>query len=93
MSIEEVRSAINQVTLTKRFKQAVLNSDLTDFLKLGDNNLTTGLNIPFPILNSVFKGIRKGETMAYAMPSNSGKSRFTINLAAYTAFVNNNYIK
>ena len=26
--------------------------------------------------------------MAYAMPSNSGKSRFTINLAAYTAFVN-----
>lgn len=25
--------------------------------------------------------------MAFAMPSNSGKSRFTINLAAYTAFV------
>ena len=27
--------------------------------------------------------------MAYAMPSNSGKSRFAINLAAYTAFVHN----
>ena len=26
--------------------------------------------------------------MAYAMPSNSGKSRFAIDLAAYTAFVN-----
>ena len=26
--------------------------------------------------------------MAFAMPSNSGKSRFTTNLAAYTAFVN-----
>ena len=26
--------------------------------------------------------------MAFSMPSNSGKSRFTINLAAYTAFVN-----
>ena len=88
MSIEEVESAVNQVTLTKRFKQSVLNSDLTEFLKLGDNNLTTGLKLPFPILNSVFKGIRKGETMAYAMPSNSGKSRFTINLAAYTAFIN-----
>ena len=25
--------------------------------------------------------------MAYAMPSNSGKSRFTINLAAYLAFI------
>ena len=88
MSVEEVESAINQVTITKRFKQSILNSNLTDFLKLGDNNLTTGIELPFPVLNSVFKGIRKGETMAYAMPSNSGKSRFTINLAAYTAFVN-----
>ena len=25
--------------------------------------------------------------MAFAMPSNAGKSRFTINLAAYVAFV------
>ena len=88
MSTQEVESAIMQVTLTQRFKQSVLNSDLTSFLKIGDNNLTTGLPLPFPILNSVFKGIRKGETMAYAMPSNAGKSRFTVNLAAYTAFVN-----
>ena len=88
MSVEEVESAIRQVTLTQRFKQSILNTDLTKFLELGENNLTTGLSLPFPILNSVFKGIRKGETMAYAMPSNAGKSRFTINLAAYTAFVN-----
>ena len=88
MSVEEVENAIEQIIITKRFKSSVLNSDLSEFLKLGDNNLTTGLKLPFPILNSVFKGIRKGETMAYAMPSNSGKSRFTINLAAYTAFVN-----
>ena len=88
MSVEEVENAIEQIIITKRFKSSVLKTDLTDFLKLGENNLTTGLKLPFPILNSVFKGIRKGETMAYAMPSNSGKSRFTINLAAYTAFVN-----
>ena len=88
MSVEEVESAIRQVTLTQRFKQSILNTDLTKFLETGENNLTTGLKLPFPILNSVFKGIRKGETMAYAMPSNAGKSRFTINLAAYTAFVN-----
>ena len=88
MSVEEVESAIQQVTLTQRFKQSILNSDLTSFLKTGENNLTTGLSIPFPILNSVFKGIRKGETAGYAMPSNSGKSRFTVNLAAYTAFIN-----
>ena len=49
--------------------------------------MTTGLELPFPILSSVFKGIRKGETMSYAMPSNSVKIRFTINLAAYLAFI------
>lgn len=87
MSVEEVGSAVNQVTVTGKFKQAVLNKDLTSFLEMGDNTLTNGLEFPFPILSGVFKGLRKGETMAFAMPSNSGKSRFTINLAAYTAFV------
>ena len=87
MSIQEVKDAIEQITATEKFKRAVLNDDITDFLLLGDNNLTNGLDLPFPILSSVFKGVRKGETMAYAMPSNSGKSRFAINLAAYTAFI------
>lgn len=88
MSIEEVKSAVSQVTVTEKFKQSILNKDLTGFLEEGNNNLTNGLDLPFPILTEVFKGIRKGETMAYAMPSNSGKSRFAINIAAYTAFVN-----
>ena len=87
MSPEEVISAIKQVNDTEKFKRAILNKGLSAFLKLGDNNLTNGLNLPFPILTSVFKGIRKGETMAFAMPSNTGKSRFTIQVAAYTAFV------
>lgn len=88
MSVEEVESAVNQVTVTEKFKQSILNKDLTGFLEEGNNNLTNGLDLPFSILTEVFKGIRKGETMAYAMPSNSGKSRFAINIAAYTAFVN-----
>ena len=87
MSEEEVQGAVNQVTVTAKFKQSILNEDLTDFLLTSDNNLTNGLSLPFPILTSVFKGIRRGETMAFAMPSNSGKSRFTINLASYLAFV------
>ena len=87
MSVDEVKAAIVQVSVTQKFKQAVLSEDLTEFLEKGENNLTNGLDLPFPILTSVFKGIRKGETMAFAMPSNSGKSRFTINIAAYTAFV------
>lgn len=87
MSVDEVKAAIIQVSVTQKFKHAVLSEDLTEFLEKGENNLTNGLELPFPILSSVFKGIRKGETMAFAMPSNSGKSRFTINLAAYVAFV------
>ena len=87
MSADEVKAAIVQVSVTQKFKQSVLSEDLTTFLEKGENNLTNGLELPFPILSSVFKGIRKGETMAFAMPSNSGKSRFTINIAAYTAFI------
>ena len=87
MSVEEVKSAIEQVNATEKFKRAVLNKDLTTFLEAGDNNLRNGLPLPFPTLTSVFKGIRKGETMAFAMPSNSGKSRFTIDIAAHVALV------
>lgn len=87
MTIQEVENAIIQITTTEKFKRAVLSNNIKDFLLTGDNSLTSGLALPFPILSNVFKGIRKGETMAYAMPSNSGKSRFTINLAAYLAFI------
>lgn len=87
MSEQEVKSAVNQVMVTDKFKQSVLSSDLTNFFVKGNNNLTNGLDFPFKIISSVFKGIRRGETMAFAMPSNAGKSRFTINMAAYVAFV------
>ena len=87
MSADEVKAAVVQVSVTQKFKQAILSEDLTEFLEKGENNLTNGLALSFPILSSVFKGIRKGETMAFAMPSNSGKSRFTIDISAYTAFI------
>lgn len=87
MTIQEVKDAIVQIMATEKFKRSVLNKNMTNFFISGENSLTSGLELPFPILSYVFKGIRKGETMAYAMPSNSGKSRFTINLAAYIAFI------
>ena len=87
MTAEDVKNTVEQVTATEKFKRAVLNNDLTGFLITGDNTLTNGLYLPFPILTNVFKGIRKGETSAFAMPSNSGKSRFMINLAAFIALV------
>lgn len=87
MSVEEIESAVIQVTDTEKFKRAILNEGLTGFLEAGDNNLRDGLPLPFPTLTKVFKGIRKGETMVYAMPSNAGKSRFTTDIAAHTALV------
>ena len=87
MSVEEVENAVVQVNDTEKFKRAILNEGLTSFLELGDNNLTNGLPLPFKTLTEVFKGIRKGETMAFAMPSNSGKSRFTIDIAAHVSLV------
>lgn len=87
MSSEEVESTIEQVRVTQKFKQSVLSDELVEFLESGENELANGLSYPFPIITEVFKGIRKGETMAFAMPSNSGKSRLTTNLAAYTALV------
>lgn len=87
MSVEEVESAIEQIGVTNNLSQVVLNQDATSFLLSGDNNLSTGASMPFPILTKVFKGLRKGETMAYAMPSNAGKSRFTVDIAAYLAFI------
>ena len=87
MTIEEVKNAIEQITATEKFKRSILNVGITDFLLNGDNTLTNGLELPFPILSSVFKGIRVGETMAFAMPSNAGKSRFTMNLATYVALM------
>ncbi len=73
MSIEEVKAAVEQVTVTQKFKSAVLSEGVSRFLTRGENNLTTGLSIPFKIISSVFKGIRKGETMSFAMPSNCRK--------------------
>ena len=87
MTPEDVEDAVNEVTTTEKFKRAILNQELTRFLVEGDNTLTNGLELPFKILSKSFKGIRLGETAAFAMPSNYGKSRFTINLAAYIALV------
>ena len=47
MSVQEVIDAVDQVTTTEKFKRAVLNEDLTNFLVTGDNTLTNGLSLPF----------------------------------------------
>lgn len=87
MTAEEVEDAIKQLNVTNRLSQTVLNKDLAKFWLDDKNDLREGVEIPFQIMNKVFKGFRKGEIMAYAMPSNAGKSRFTVNLACNIAFL------
>ena len=87
MSPEEVKDTIDQVKVTQKFKSAVLSDELVEFLESGENELANGLSYPFPVITEVFKGIRKGETMAFAMPSNCGKSRLNMDISAYTALV------
>lgn len=87
MTVEELQNIISQAGEHRGITEGRLNSGVTDFYLEGNNTLTNGVPMPFEILTKVFKGLRVGETMAYAMPSNSGKSRFTINLAAHLAFV------
>ncbi len=87
MSSEEVREAIKQLTVTNRLSQAVLNKGIAEFWFDEKNELRDGVPLPFPIMTKVFKGFRKAEIMAYAMPSNAGKSRFTVNLACNIAFI------
>ena len=85
MKPDDVESAITQITATEKFKRAILNKDMSKFILEGDNTLTNGLQLQFPIMSKAFKGIRKGETAAFTMPSNYGKSRFIINMAAVIA--------
>ena len=89
MTPQEVIEAIKQINVTNRLSQGILNLDVEKFWLSERNNLREGIPLPFPILTKVFKGLRKGETMAYAMPSNAGKSRFTINMACNMAFLSN----
>ena len=87
MSVEEVEAAVEQLSVTNRLSQVVLNENITEFLTKNDNDLTNGVPFQFPILAQTFKGFRKGETVSFSMPSNSGKSRFITSMIAYIAFV------
>ncbi len=87
MTVEELENIVSEVGIKRGISEGRLNKGVTEFLLAGESTLTSGISLPFKILTDVFKGIRLGETMSFSMPSNSGKSRFTINLAAHLAFV------
>ena len=87
MTIDEIQSRITNLDFLSSIKESVMNEYVTEFLLTGENNLTTGISLPYPILTKTFKGFRKGETAAFAMPSNSGKSRFVVSIICHIAFI------
>lgn len=87
MTIEEVNTRLDNLNFLSSVKETIINEGSTQFLLTGNSNLKSGIPMPFPIMTKIFKGMRKGETMAFAMPSNAGKSRFLVNLVAYLTFI------
>lgn len=87
MGIDEIINTLNDISFTSSIRECLLNEDITAFMLERSNNLKTGISTPFPVLTKTFKGFRKGETVSFAMPSNSGKSRFVTNILSYLAYV------
>lgn len=65
----------------------VLNKDTKKTLLDHLARPSMGLQMPFPILNSVFRGMKTKTLMAGGMVSNAGKTRFMVKLIAYIALV------
>ena len=87
MTIDEIDARVKAMSYISSLNDVKINDGATKFLLEGDNNLTNGIPLPFPILSKTFKGLRKGETTAYSMPSNAGKSRFIVNIISYLCFI------
>lgn len=89
MTIDEIDARVKAMSYISSLNDVKINDGATKFLLEGDNNLTNGIPLPFPILSKTFKGLRKGETTAFSMPSNAGKSRFIVNIIAHLCFIEN----
>ena len=65
----------------------VLNSHMSDMVDSCLESPDVGFEIPFAILNDVFRGMQRKTIMAVAAMSNAGKSRLMIKLVAYATLV------
>ena len=90
MTVDEIDARVKAISYISSLNDVKINDGATKFLLEGDNNLTNGIPLPFPILSKTFKGLRKGETTSFSMPSNAGKSRFIVNIISYLCFVQKN---
>lgn len=63
-----------------------MNNNNVDFVKKWLLKPQMGLEIPFKLLNEMFRGLRLGKMFALAFLSNEGKTRLAVLLASYIAF-------
>ena len=59
MTIEEIQSRITNLDFLASIKESIMSEYVTKFLLTGENNLTTGISLPYPILSKTFKGFRR----------------------------------
>lgn len=77
---------IHTVILTNE-EAEVLNSNIKNVLIQCMMKPDLGIPFPFPIINDIFRGMKRPSVMAVGMLSNAGKSRFMTLLIAYIALV------
>lgn len=77
---------IHTVILTNE-EAEILNSNIKKTLLHCMEVPDLGLQLPFPIMNDVTRGMKKKSVMAVGMLSNAGKSRYMTKLIAYIALV------
>lgn len=65
------------------------NCNITEFFNNKEEQMAENVDMPFNILNRCIGGFRKGQLLGVGMLSNSGKTRFLINIVVYLIFVTN----
>lgn len=77
---------IHTVILTNS-EAEILNSNIKKTLIKCMETPDLGIQIPYPIMNDMFRGLKKKSCMAVGMLSNAGKSRYMAKLIAYCTLV------
>lgn len=77
---------INTVILTNN-QAEILNTKMVDTINGCLAKPDMGLQMPYPILNNLFRGLKLKSMMCVGMLSNAGKSRFMFKLIAYITLV------
>lgn len=77
---------IHTVILTNE-EAEILNSNIRTTLLHCMETPDLGLQMPFPIMNDITRGMKKKSVMAVGMLSNAGKSRLMTKLIAYITLV------